>query len=163
MTIKYTVQQWSGKKIIVGESDMQRTQPTNILIGFHGAESTPENMLVKGNQLRLSNTLFIFPEGPVDAGEERWSWWADGPKQGESVTALIEYFSNIIENTCRHMRENLNAPDFTISLWGFSQGAAAALVYALVGKHPIAKIASGCDGESFELFLCARLLDSAVS
>ena len=33
---------------------------------------------------------------------------------------------------------------FQISLWGFSQGAAAALVYALIGKHSLARIASVC-------------------
>jgi len=144
MPMKYTVSQWDGKKVIIGESGMPDTQPANLLIGFHGAESTPENILVKCNQLKLSNTLFVFPEGPVDADNDRWSWWLDGPKQKESVNAFIEHFANVIESAGQHMRDKYNAPDFTVSLWGFSQGAAAALVYALMGKHPIAKIASVC-------------------
>jgi len=144
MPMKYTVSQWNGKKVIIGETGMQDTQPVNLLVGFHGAESTPENMLVIGNRLQLSNTLFIFPEGPVDADNARWSWWLDGPKQKESVNAFIEHFSGVIETACQHLRDKHNVSSFNTCLWGFSQGAAAALVYALLGKHSIARIASVC-------------------
>ena len=144
MPIKYTVSQWNKKKIIIGETDMQATKPATLLIGLHGAESTPENMLVLGNQLELSNTLFIFPEGPVDADNERWSWWLDGPKQKESVCAFIEFISDVIETAGQHMQDKYNISSYDTCLWGFSQGAAAALVYALQGKHSIAKIASVC-------------------
>lgn len=144
MSINYTVSNWNGKKVIVGGMDAQISQPANLLIGFHGAESTPENMLIHGNKLQVSNTVFVYPEGPASAGNERWSWWLDGPKQKESVTAFIDHSFSMIETARQHMLEKLNGASFHTCLWGFSQGAAAALVYALLGKHSISKVASVC-------------------
>ena len=69
MTIQYQNTSWNNKKVILGEPATGKTEPVNLLIGFHGAESTAENMLVQGNRLKLDNTILIFPEGPVDAGE----------------------------------------------------------------------------------------------
>ena len=51
------------------------------MIGFHGAGSTPENILVQGNRLKHPNTLMVFPEGQINAGDGIWSWWEDGPGQ----------------------------------------------------------------------------------
>ncbi|SVE03403.1 uncharacterized protein METZ01_LOCUS456257, partial [marine metagenome] len=75
MPEKYSTTEWNNKKVILGEDLLDAEIPINILIGFHGAESTPENILIHGNKLKLKNTFMIFPEGPVDAGEGRWSWW----------------------------------------------------------------------------------------
>ena len=58
MTIKYQNALWNNKKVIIGEPD--NTEPLNVLIGFHGAESTAENMLVQSNRLKLNNTILIF-------------------------------------------------------------------------------------------------------
>jgi len=69
MKIQYQNTLWNNKKVIIGEPDLDLSKPVNLLIGFHGAGSTAENMLVQGNRLKLDNTLLIFPEGPVDAGE----------------------------------------------------------------------------------------------
>ena len=69
MTIKYQNILWNNKKVIIGEPATEQIEPVNLLIGFHGAESTAENMLVQGNRLKIDNTILIFPEGPVDAGE----------------------------------------------------------------------------------------------
>lgn len=144
MSTNYTVSHWNGKKVIIGGMDAHISQPANLLIGFHGAESTPENMLIHGAKLQVSNTVFIFPEGPASAGNERWSWWLDGPTQKESVAAFIDHSNSMIEMASQRMREKLNGADFHTSLWGFSQGAAAALVYALRGKYSIGKVASVC-------------------
>jgi predicted esterase len=139
MTVQYQNILWNNKKVIIGESSTEKIEPVNLLIGFHGAESTAENMLVQGNRLKLNNTTLIFPEGPVDAGEGRWSWWKDGPSQQKSVEAFLIYADEIIQSAHTHFG-NLSS----ISLWGFSQGGAASLVYALLGSQNIFKVASVC-------------------
>lgn len=139
MTIKYQNEVWNNKKVILGEPD--QIDALNLLIGFHGAESTAENMLVQGNRLKLKNTLLVFPEGPIDAGEGRWSWWKDGPGQQKSVEGFLSFTDTIIQSAISHFE---NRSINQISLWGFSQGAAASLVYALLGSHKIDKVASVC-------------------
>lgn len=141
MTIKFKNTTWNNKKVIIGEPDGNKDESVNLLIGFHGAESTAENMLVQGNRLKLNNTIFIFPEGPVDAGEGRWSWWKDGPGQLKSVEEFLSFTNQLTQSAKAHF-------DFAsinqISLWGFSQGGAASLVYALLGSQNIFKVASVC-------------------
>ena len=139
MTIKYQNELWNSKKVILGEPD--RADPLNLLIGFHGAESTAENMLVQGNRLKLKNTLLIFPEGPIDAGEGRWSWWKDGPEQQISVEEFLIFTDGIIQSAISHFK---NRSINQISLWGFSQGAAASLVYLMMGSQKIYSAASIC-------------------
>ena len=139
MTIQYQNILWKNKKVIIGEPATEKIEPVNLLIGFHGAESTAENMLVQGNRLKLNNTTLIFPEGPVDAGEGRWSWWKDGPSQQKSVEAFLIYADEMIQSAYNHFGKQS-----TISLWGFSQGGAASLVYALLGSQKIFKVASVC-------------------
>ena len=58
MTIKYQNALWNNKKVIIGEPD--NSKPLNLLIGFHGAESTAENMLVQSNRLKLDNTTVSY-------------------------------------------------------------------------------------------------------
>jgi predicted esterase len=144
MTTNYTVTEWNGKKVIIGKTIEDLNEPAELLIGFHGAESTPENMLIHGNKLKLPNTVMLFPEGPVDAQNNLWSWWLDGPKQKESVSSFIENVSSTIESAHEFLKNELNISSCNTNLWGFSQGAAAALVYASIGKHQISKIASVC-------------------
>ena len=139
MTIQYQNALWNNKKVIIGEPAADKTEPVNLLIGFHGAESTAENMLVQGNRLKLDNTILIFPEGPVDAGKGRWSWWKDGPGQPKSVAAFLVFADEIIQSAHNHFG-SLSS----ISLWGFSQGGAASLVYALLGSQKVFKVASVC-------------------
>lgn len=141
MSIQYQNSKWNNKKVIIGETSINRENPVNLLIGFHGAQSTPENMLVQGNRLKLENTLLIFPEGLVDAGEGRWSWWEDGPRQQKSVENFLHFASGIIHSAHDHFG---NIQSKRICLWGFSQGGAASLVYALMGSHQIFKLASIC-------------------
>ncbi len=62
MTVKYNNAKWQGKKGILGETELQKEQPVNLVIGFHGADSTPENMLVYGNRLQLKNAVMVYPE-----------------------------------------------------------------------------------------------------
>jgi len=50
MTVHYKNTQWNNKKVIVGESELNPSHPARLLIGFHGADSTPENMLIHGNK-----------------------------------------------------------------------------------------------------------------
>lgn len=144
MTVKYSTLQWDRKKVIVGETDLDANRPIVLLIGFHGADSIPENMLVHGNKLKLENAVTVFPEGPVDAGKGLWSWWKDGPRQAETVSAFVEYASRIIDAACQHLNLFLAAPKLQVCLWGFSQGGAAALTYALLGPRPIHKAAAIC-------------------
>jgi predicted esterase len=139
MTIQYQNALWNNKKVIIGEPSKDKAEPANLLIGFHGAGSTAENMLVQGNRLKLDNTILIFPEGPVDAGEGHWSWWKDGPGQPKSVAAFIVFADEIIQSAHNHFGNRSS-----ISLWGFSQGGAASLVYALLGSQKIFKVASVC-------------------
>ena len=141
MTTKYKNIIWNNKKVIIGEPDVGNDKPTNILIGFHGAESTAENMLVQSNRLKLDNTILIFPEGPVDANEGRWSWWKDGAEQPKSVEEFLDFTNKLIQAACDHFK--FSSPH-RISLWGFSQGGAASLVYALLGSQNIYKVASVC-------------------
>ncbi len=155
MTIKYQNAIWNNKKVIIGEPATTKTNPVNLLIGFHGAESTAENMLVQGNRLKLDNTILIFPEGPVDAGEGRWSWWKDGPSQQKSVEAFLVFADEMIQSA-----HNNFGNQSIISLWGFSQGGAASLVYALLGAQKIFKVASVC---GFLPELPSKNLDEAPS
>ncbi|CAI2718578.1 Putative Phospholipase/carboxylesterase [Nitrospina watsonii] len=142
--MQYINQTWLGKKVILGQTDIDASKPVNVLIGFHGAESTPENMLIHGNRLSLTNTVTVYPEGPVDAGNSVWSWWLDGPRQKEAVQQFLEFTSSMIDEAHRFMKEQNTANGFHTCLWGFSQGGAAALVYALMGKYPVHKVASIC-------------------
>ena len=67
MSRNYKTTEWNNKKGLLGEGPLDPNKPVKILIGFHGAESTPENMLIHGNRLQLENTFMLFPEGPVDS------------------------------------------------------------------------------------------------
>jgi predicted esterase len=75
----------------------------------------------------------------VDAGEGRWSWWKDGPSQQKSVEAFLVFADEMIQSAYNHFGNQS-----TVSLWGFSQGGAASLVYALLGSQKISKVASVC-------------------
>ncbi len=143
MTVHYKNTQWNNKKIIIGESKLNSGRPPRLLIGFHGADSTPENMLIHGNKLKLSNTVFVYPEGPTDAGEGLWSWWPDGPRQKEAVHQFLDYTSQLVDHARLHLKE-LTDHSPQVCMWGFSQGGAAALVYSLLGSHPLHKAASVC-------------------
>ncbi|MEC7640752.1 MAG: dienelactone hydrolase family protein, partial [Nitrospinota bacterium] len=107
-------------------------------------ESTPENMLIQGNQLELTNAIMAYPEGPVDARNGLWSWWEDGARQAETVTTFLNYASAMLDAAQRHVTQTSPESSARISLWGFSQGGAAALVYALLGSKPLFKAASVC-------------------
>ena len=144
MSLTYKTTEWNNKKVILGEGLINPKTPVKILIGFHGAESTPENMLIHGNRLQLENTCMLFPEGPADAGEGRWSWWRDGPKQKESVNDFLNFSSNMISMAQDHLNSRFEGIETRVCLWGFSQGGAAALVYTLIGTHPLHKTASVC-------------------
>ncbi|HJO00681.1 MAG TPA: phospholipase [Nitrospinaceae bacterium] len=144
MSLSYKTTEWNSKKVILGEGEFNLESPVNILIGFHGAESTPENMLVHGNRLQLNNTLMLFPEGPVDAGESRWSWWNDGPRQKESVGDFLNFSSNVMDMAQDYLNTRFKYIEIRFCLWGFSQGGAASLVYTLLGTHPLHKVASVC-------------------
>jgi predicted esterase len=143
MTIHYKNTQWNDKKVILGESELNPNEPARILIGFHGADSTPENMLIHGNKLQLSNTVFVYPEGPTDAGDGLWSWWMDGPRQKEAVDHFLDYTTQMVDEAHCYLRK-LTDHDPEICMWGFSQGGAAALVYSLIGSHPLHKAAAVC-------------------
>ena len=144
MSLTYKTTEWNNKKVILGEGPINPEAPVKILVGFHGAASTPENMLVHGNRLQLENTFMLFPEGPVDAGEGRWSWWTDGPKQKESINSFLNFSSNIINMAQDHLNNRFEDIETRVCLWGFSQGGAASLVYTLLGIHPLYKTASVC-------------------
>ena len=144
MSLSYKTTEWNNKKVILGEGPINPEAPVKILVGFHGAESTPENILVHGNHLQLENTFMLFPEGPVDAGEGRWSWWTDGPKQKESVNNFLNFSSDMINMAEGHLNSGFEDIETRVCLWGFSQGGAASLVYTLLGIHPLYKTASVC-------------------
>ncbi len=144
MTTLYSTTKWNNKKVILGETEIDHEKPVNLLIGFHGASSTPENMLVQGNRLKLSNTIMVFPEGQFEAGEGVWSWWKDGPRQSETVKDFITYASQIIDSAHEHFHDNNTGEKLRTCLWGFSQGGAASLTYTLLGKHSLFKVASIC-------------------
>ena len=141
MTTKYKNAIWNNKKVIIGEPDTGNDKSANILIAFHGAESTAENMLVQSNRLKLDNTILIFPEGPVDANEGLWSWWKDGAGQPKSVEEFLDFTNQLIQAAYDHFKFSSSN---RISLLGFSQGGAASLVYALLGSQNIYKVASVC-------------------
>ena len=144
MTTRYSTIQWNNKKVILGLTDIDSNKPVNLLIGFHGASSTPENMLVQGNRLQLRNTLMVYPEGQVNAGDDIWSWWEDGPKQKQSVESFIAYTSGVIDSAQQHFLDTHPEIKLRTCLWGFSQGGAASLTYTLLGKHSLFKVASIC-------------------
>jgi|GEM_PF-431440 len=145
MTVKYSNAEWMGKKVILGETELQDRQPINLIIAFHGADSTPENMLIYGNKLQLKNAVMVYPEGPVDVGEGLWSWWKDGPRQKESVKEFLTYTSKMIDTAHRHFSEKLPGATIRTCLWGFSQGGAASLVHTLFQESPpLHKVASIC-------------------
>ncbi len=144
MTIQYTNAEWDGKKVLIGETDLDPASPVRLLFGFHGADSTPENMLIHGNKMLLSNTVYVFPEGPVDAGKGLWSWWEDGPRQKDAVVRFAAYTTGMIDAAHTNLADKLSGRTVHTSLWGFSQGGAAALTYTLIGTHAIHKAAAVC-------------------
>lgn len=144
MAVNYKNTEWRGKKMILGETELDRENPVNLIVGFHGAGSTPENMLVHGNRLRLKNALMVYPEGPVDAGKGLWSWWEDGPQQKQSVAEFVKYASQIMDDAHRSFSGKSSGRPLRTCLWGFSQGAAASLVHTLFGSHPLHRVASIC-------------------
>jgi predicted esterase len=144
MTVHYQNSSWHDKKVIIGEAPLTDSNRINLLIGFHGADSMPENMLVHGNRLKPENTWMFFPEGPVDAGEGLWSWWQDGPRQKASVEEFLSVGDRIIQAAHRHLESRRPGSVARTCLWGFSQGAAASLVYTLLGGYAVAKMASVC-------------------
>ncbi|MBI5428270.1 MAG: phospholipase, partial [Nitrospinae bacterium] len=128
----------------VGQTDLDPSRNIILLVGFHGADSTPENMLVHGARLKLDNAVTVYPEGPVDAGKGLWSWWQDGPRQAETVSSFLDYAARMIDAARAHIELFLPSAPVRTCLWGFSQGGAASLAYALLGPHPIHKAASIC-------------------
>ena len=40
MTMKYQNTYWLGRKVIIGKDELDTSQPVNLLLGFHGADST---------------------------------------------------------------------------------------------------------------------------
>jgi predicted esterase len=144
MPINYQTASWGDKKVIIGETPSHRDQPVRLLIGFHGADSTPENMLIHGNRLKLDNTWMFFPEGPVDAGKGLWSWWEDGPRQPLAVANFLTYTTGLIDQAHRHLEKQAPGKKGLTCLWGFSQGGAASLVYTLLGNLPVDKTVSIC-------------------
>ncbi len=144
MTIHYQNTYWLGKKVLIGKDELDPSQPVNLLLGFHGADSTPENLLVHGNKLKIENTMLIYPEGPLDAGEGLFSWWQDGPRQKESVIQFLDYTGKVVDEAHQYLQQELDNATIQTCLWGFSQGGAASLVYTLFGRHPIHKVASIC-------------------
>jgi predicted esterase len=144
MTIRYTTTEWNKKKVIIGEVEINHDKAVNLLIGFHGASSTPENILVQGNRLNLKNTLMVFPEGQVNASDGNWSWWEDGLRQNETVNNFIDYTSRVIDSAHGYFLEKNPERQLRTCLWGFSQGGAASLIYTLLGNHPLFKVASIC-------------------
>ncbi|MFQ5443527.1 MAG: alpha/beta hydrolase [Nitrospinales bacterium] len=144
MPVNYSNAEWNHKKVIIGETELDPCQPIKLLIGFHGADSTPENMLIHGNRLQLENTVMVFPEGPVDAGKGLWSWWKDGPNQKETVVEFLEFTRGIIDRAQDYVQEKISNVQLKTCLWGFSQGGAASLVYALHYPQQLHKVASVC-------------------
>tara|TARA_B100000686_G_scaffold349278_1_gene442282 strand:- start:301 stop:951 length:651 start_codon:yes stop_codon:yes gene_type:complete len=142
--MQYILTRWSGRKVILGENVIDPTKPIQLLLGFHGAESTPENMLIHGNLLKLNNTVMAFPEGFIDLEEGRFSWWEDGPKQNKTIKDFLENCDHLIDHANEHFQKKHPGQDIHISIWGFSQGASAALIYALFGNCDTWKIASIC-------------------
>jgi len=144
MTMHYQNTYWLGKKVLIGKDELDPSQPVNLLLGFHGADSTPENLLVHGNKLKIENTMLIYPEGPLDASEGLFSWWQDGPRQKESVIQFLDYTGKVVDEAHQYLQQELSDATIQTCLWGFSQGGAASLVYTLFGRHPIHKVASIC-------------------
>ena len=144
MSLSYKTTEWNNKKVVLGEDRINPEIPIKILVGFHGAGSTPENILVHGNRLQLENTFMLFPEGSVDAGEGGWSWWTDGPRQKESVDDFLIHSANMITMAQDYLNNRFKNIETQVCLWGFSQGGAASLVYTLLGTHPLHKVASVC-------------------
>ena len=142
--MQYTQTHWNGGKVILGKSEIDPAKPLQLLFGFHGAESTPENMLIHGNRLKLDNTVMAFPQGPIDADEGRFSWWKDGPRQKETVEEFLKHCDGLIDRGREHLEKEHPGQEILTSLWGFSQGASAGLVYALLGDRTIHKVASVC-------------------
>lgn len=140
--MNYTTTEWNNKKVIVGEPELDPAQPARLVIGFHGAESTPENMLVHATRAAFQNAIVIIPEAPIDAGNGLWSWWKDGPKQKETVGEFLSFTEATLTSALEWATGKASA--FDVCLWGFSQGGAAALVYSLLGNQAIHKSASIC-------------------
>jgi predicted esterase len=144
MSLNFSNKVWNDKKVILGEQELDTQNPIRVVIGFHGAESTPENMLVHCSKLNIPNCLLVFPEGPIDADNGLWSWWKDGPKQKETVQSFVETSDIIFKQAKEYVLEKHENASTDFFAWGFSQGAAAVLVAVLFGSQPIKKAASVC-------------------
>ncbi len=144
MSLSFSNKTWNDKKVILGEQELDNKAPIRVVIGFHGAESTPENMLVHGSKLNIPNSLLVFPEGPIDADNGLWSWWKDGPKQKETVQSFVTVTDEIFNQAQGYVNEKHKDASINLFAWGFSQGAAAVLVAVLFGSQSIHKAASVC-------------------
>ncbi len=144
MSLNFSNKVWNDKKVILGEQKLDPQAPVRVVIGFHGAESTPENMLVHGSKLNIPNSLLVFPEGPIDADNGLWSWWKDGPKQKETVQSFVTVTDGIFNQAHEYVKEEYKNASIKFFTWGFSQGAAAVLVAVLFGSQQIQKAASVC-------------------
>lgn len=140
--MNYTTTEWNNKKVILGEPELDPEQPARLVIGFHGAESTPENMLVHATRATFNNVLQVIPEAPIDAGKGLWSWWMDGPKQKETVGEFLQFTEATLASALEWAAGK--ASSIEVCLWGFSQGGAAALVYSLLGNQTVHRSASIC-------------------
>ena len=81
--MEFSTAEWEGHRIIYGQGPLDSRRPVKLTIGFHGADSTPENMLIHGSRLPLDNAIQIFPQGPVDAGEGLWVFPGRGRRFGD--------------------------------------------------------------------------------
>ena len=144
MSLNFSNKIWNKRKVILAEQKIDSNIPIRVVIGFHGADSIPENMVVHSSKLNITNSLLVFPEGPVEANNGLRSWWQDGPKQKETVLSFITTTDEIFNQVFKYSKENYGTASIELFTWGFSQGAAAVLVTILFGSQPIKKAASIC-------------------
>ena len=142
MTVHYKNAQWNNKKVIIGESDLNSDQPSAPVdrfswSGLHAGEHADPRQQTETEQhgLRLSRRADRCQGRALELVARRTA-----PEGGGH--SFLDYTAQIVDEAHRHLKE-LTDHDPKICMWGFSQGGAAALVYSMLGSHPLHKSSLG--------------------
>lgn len=142
---------------IVGETGRDRTQDGPVVVLLHGFGAPGDDLVALSQALAAPpRTRFVFPQGPIDLGNQYSggrAWWRvdleqrlrrqeRGERQDifEVPEGLAEVRSSVAA-LLSGVEAELHPPPGKIILGGFSQGAMLALDVALHSTHALAGLA----------------------
>ncbi|APJ03155.1 alpha/beta hydrolase [Silvanigrella aquatica] len=112
----------------------------NVIICMHGFGDNAANFSSLGNEIKIDDVLWLFPQGPrsYPMGEDGSQWFPlfNNPTEERRVSedSILQLLFNVTE--CLKLEMN------KIFILGFSQGAAMSLLCGLKSKEKLAGILS---------------------